>query len=135
MRITDPAELKQRINDANERLRPIREARQRAFEKAASPDIAFGFGPKAYEQRAAKLIGRRVVLSHLMHGGPFLGEIVAIRMLGSKPWDHEGQPVVSVKLDRQEEPVHNVLFFAQNPGNTEIPSAFWQVCWPEFEEL
>ena len=66
-----------------------------------------------------KSIGQRVRLWHLLHEGYYEGVIIDIDFITG--W-------CTVKLDCQEEPVCNVVYYEQEPIIVE--SNQWQICFP-----
>ena len=67
-------------------------------------------------------LGERVLLEHLLYNGKYPGTIIGL--------DCEGY---IVKLDRQEAPVHMVMYFESRPEG-EIMDQRWQFCYPYKEE-
>ena len=65
-------------------------------------------------------IGERVTLWHLLHKGDYPGTIIDVDIL---------RDTCTVKLDCQEKPVVQVLYYDSPPDI--INSNLWQVCFPE----
>jgi hypothetical protein len=90
-----------------------------AFPLAARRPVASGV------EAGAAMIGKRVTCSFLHHAGEFPGEIIEVMR---HDWLNDA-PAVRVKLDRQDAPVSDVLYFAD--GRDEVKGSLWQCCAPE----
>lgn len=70
-----------------------------------------------------RLIGRKIILNHLLHEGDYPGRIIAIG----------GGGLCTVKLDQQEVPVSGVIYFDTKP--VEVMSTLLQICYPAGQVL
>ena len=69
-------------------------------------------------------ITQRVTVKTFHAGGPYTGVVVALGVLRKM--------VCTIKLDHQDRPVDNVLYYpAKPPENADLPAAHWVICWPE----
>lgn len=71
-------------------------------------------------------IGQRVILNHLCFKGDFPGTILQVGQ--RRP---NGHPLCIVRLECQEEGVHNVLYYNEKPE--VVDSNLWQICYPREE--
>lgn len=73
---------------------------------------------RKYSKATARLVGRQVILNHLLHEGDHLGKIIAAGPGG----------LCTVKLEQQEEPVSGVVYYDAKPE--EVVSTLLQICYP-----
>lgn len=85
--------------------------------------------PIATEMKRQALIGKRVDLYSLYYGGPFPGVIIEHPFWGMTRETRDRRPIVAVQLDRQPEPLGEVLYYEAEPEVVE--SNLWQYCIPE----